>query len=148
MAKEVQESGRVESRKKSPKKKAPNWTREQCSLMGKKSAESRALKMSSEKLRKEIERLELEIEYNKKKAEAKRSARMLYNIESVETDIAQIDDADKRANRKMQFYGLNAKESGGDKNAININAPSTIQFLTRRIEPGEKVKELEEVKTE
>ncbi len=148
MAKEVQESGRVESQKKNPKKKAPNWTREQCSLMGKKSAESRALKMSSEKLRKEIERLELEIEYNKKKAEAKRSARMLYNIESVETDIAQIDDADKRANRKMQFYGLNAKESGGDKNAININAPATIQFLTRRIEPGEKVKELEEVKTE
>ena len=148
MANEVQESGRVESPKKNPKKKAPNWTREQCSLMGKKSAESRALKMSSEKLRKEIERLELEIEYNKKEAEAKRSARMLYNIESVETDIAQIDDADKRANRKMQFYGLNAKESGGDKNAININAPSTIQFLTRRIEPGEKVKELEEVKPE
>lgn len=148
MAKEVQESGRVESRQTNPKKKAPNWTREQCSLMGKKSAESKALKMSAEKLRKEIERLELEIEYNKKKAEAKRSARMLYNIESVETDIAQIDDADKRANRKMQFYGLNAKESGGDKNAININAPSTIQFLTRRIEPGEKVKELEEVKPE
>ena len=148
MAKDVQDSGRVESRKKNPKKKAPNWTREQCSLMGKKSAESKAIKMSAEKLRKEIERLELEIEYNKKKAEAKRSARMLYNIESVETDIAQIDDADKRANRKMQFYGLNAKESGGDKNAININAPSTIQFLTRRIEPGEKVKELEEVKPE
>ena len=148
MAKEVQESGRANAQKKCPKKKAPNWTREQCIEMAKRSHEARALKMSAEKLRKEIERLELEIEYNKKKAEAKRSARMLYNIESVETDIAQIDDADKRANRKMQFYGLNAKESGGDKNAININAPSTIQFLTRRIEPGENVKELEEVKPE
>jgi hypothetical protein len=148
MAKEVQESGRGTPRITAPRKKAPNWTREQCIEMSKKAHEAKALKMSSEKLRKEIERLELEIEYNKKKAEAKRSARMLYNIESVETDIAQIDDADKRANRKMQFYGLNAKESGGDKNAININAPSTIQFLTRRIEPGEKVKELEEVKPE
>lgn len=148
MTSKDKKDGRGTPRITAPRTKAPNWTREQCVEMSKKAHEAKALKKSAEKLRKEIERLELEIEYNKKKAEAKRSARMLYNIESVEIDIAQIDDADKRANRKMQFYGLNSKDSGGDKNAININAPSTIQFLTRRVEPGEIIPELDEVKPE
>ena len=150
MAKEVQESGRDVTPKKSPKKKRANWTPEECSFFGKLGGKKTKEEYSTKKLEEENYRLKLMLENAILRAENKRAERMEPVIQSVEVDIAQIDDADKRANRKMQYYGLTGVKTSKTEsnNSVNINAPSTIQFLTRRIEPGEKVKELEEVKPE
>lgn len=150
MAKEVQESGRDVTPKKSPKKKRANWTPEECSFFGKLGGKKTKEEYSTKKLEDENYRLKLMLENATLRAEIKRAERMEPVIQSVEVDIAQIDDADKRANRKMQYYGLTGVKTSKTEsnNSVNINAPSTIQFLTRRIEPGEKVKELEEVKPE
>lgn len=150
MANEVQESGRDITPKKSPKKKRANWTPEECSFFGKLGGKKTKEEYSTKKLEDENYRLKLMLENATLRAEIKRAERMEPVIQSVEVDIAQIDDADKRANRKMQYYGLTGVKTSKTEsnNSVNINAPSTIQFLTRRIEPGEKVKELEEVKPE
>lgn len=150
MANKVQESGRDITPKKSPKKKRANWTPEECSFFGKLGGKKTKEEYSTKKLEDENYRLKLMLENATLRAEIKRAERMEPVIQSVEVDIAQIDDADKRANRKMQYYGLTGVKTSKTEsnNSVNINAPSTIQFLTRRIEPGEKVKELEEVKPE
>ena len=136
--------------RKRPVKARPNWTSEECREFGRKGGLKTKEEYSTKKLEDENYRLKLMLENATLRAEIKRAERMEPVIQSVEVDIAQIDDADKRANRKMQYYGLTGVKTSKTEsnNSVNINAPSTIQFLTRRIEPGEKVKELEEVKPE
>ena len=154
MAGNAQPKRRAGSPKLTPGKKTaysrPNWTIEECREFGRKGGLKTKENFSIERLEEENRRLKLQLENATLRAEIKRANRMEPVIDSVEVDIEQIDDPDKRANRKMQYYGLSGVKSSKSEsnNAVNINAPSTIQFLTRRVEPGEKIPELDEVKPE
>ena len=154
MASKAKKDGTAGTPVKKPRKRPvyarPNWTREECREFGRKGGLKTKEEFSIEKLEEENRRLKLQLENATLRAEIKRANRMEPVIDSVEVDIESIDDPDKRANRKMQFYGLSGVKPSKTEanNAVNINAPSTIQFLTRRIEPGEKVPDLDEVKPE